>query len=141
MSVIGVLQIGVMFCSAGHFQRRQDRHLDGFLMMTVVLHWLPPHSGCFQLFASLEVSRMEFQHSDSDHAALGGSMVPRYLMSDELRQYGLWTFNAWALDGYTKVFWRELPVEALAPQLAVLLVSGVVFLLAARFLALRWETN
>ena len=51
-------------------------------------------------------------------SALGGSMVPRYVMSESLQQYGLCTFNAWALDGFDKVFWRELPVEALAPQLA-----------------------
>jgi ABC-2 type transport system permease protein len=74
-------------------------------------------------------------------SALGGSMVPRYLMSDGLQRCGLFTFNAWALDGYNKVFWRELPVSALAPQLFVLLLSGFVFLLLARLLAVRWETD
>ena len=74
-------------------------------------------------------------------SALGGSMVPRYLMSDSLQKIGLFTFNAWAIDGYDKIFWRELPVNALAPQLAVLTLSGVVFLSLARLLAVRWETR
>lgn len=68
-------------------------------------------------------------------------MVPRYVMSEQLRKYGQWTFNAWALDGYDKVFWRELPVAALAPELSVLMCSGFAFLLAARALAVRWETD
>ena len=68
-------------------------------------------------------------------------MVPRYLMSDSLQRLGLLTFNAWAIDGYDKVFWRELPVAALAPQLAVLSLSGVFFLSVARLLAIRWENG
>ena len=33
------------------------------------------------------------------------------------------TFNAWALDGYLKVFWRNAPVWQLWPQVLVLSVS------------------
>ena len=72
-------------------------------------------------------------------SALGGSMVPRYVMSDRMREMGLWTFNAWALDGYDKVFWRDLPVDALLPQLGVVMIAGIAFLLVARALAIRWE--
>lgn len=144
MSGIGVLQVGVMFLWAQLiFNVDLIGHLDGFLMMTVVTALAASAFGLF--LATLCKSRGQLNGLSVililTMSALGGSMVPRYLMSDELQQYGLWTFNAWALDGYTKVFWRELPVDALAPQLAVLLISGVVFLLAARILALRWETD
>ena len=40
-------------------------------------------------------------------SALGGSMFPRFLMSETMQKIGLLTFNAWALDGYLKVFWRN----------------------------------
>jgi ABC-2 type transport system permease protein len=72
-------------------------------------------------------------------SALGGSMFPRFLMSPGMQKVGLVTFNAWALDGYQKVFWRDLPVSALAPQLAVLAGLTAAFLIAARMLARRWE--
>jgi ABC-2 type transport system permease protein len=72
-------------------------------------------------------------------SALGGSMVPRYLMSERIQELGLFTFNAWALDGYNKVFWRDLPVEELWPQLAVLTLCGLAFIVAARLGARRWE--
>jgi hypothetical protein len=40
-------------------------------------------------------------------SALGGSMFPRFQMTDAMQRLGLLTFNAWALDGYVKVFWRN----------------------------------
>ena len=53
-------------------------------------------------------------------SALGGSMFPRFLMSETMQRIGLVTFNAWALDGYLKVFWRDAPIWELWPQVAVL---------------------
>ena len=40
-------------------------------------------------------------------SALGGSMFPRFLMSETMQKFGLLTFNGWALDGYLKVFWYQ----------------------------------
>ena len=61
-------------------------------------------------------------------------------MSESMQKVGLLTFNAWALDGYIKVFWRNAAVAELWPQVLVLLALTVVFLAAARLLARRWET-
>jgi ABC-2 type transport system permease protein len=72
-------------------------------------------------------------------SAIGGSMFPRVLMSDALKRAGLWTLNAWAIDGFTKVFWYDLPVSALWPQVTVLLAAAVVLFAVARRLARRWE--
>ena len=142
LTALGVLQVSVMFLW-GQFVFGIDLlgHLDGFLMITVVT---AAAASAFGLFLGT-LCRTRGQLNGLSvvlvltMSALGGSMVPRYVMSDSLQQFGLWTFNAWALDGYNKVFWRELPVAALAPQLAVLMVCGVGFLMAARVLALRWE--
>ena len=72
-------------------------------------------------------------------SALGGSMVPRYLMSEKIQRVGQFTFNAWALDGYNKVFWRELPLAELRMELAVLLTCAFVFIVIARLFATRWD--
>lgn len=71
-------------------------------------------------------------------SALGGSMIPRYVMSPRMQEIGLVTFNAWALDGFHKVFWLEQPVSALTPQVSVLLMTAVVLGGAARLFAGRW---
>ena len=73
-------------------------------------------------------------------SALGGSMFPRFLMSETMQKIGLVTFNAWALDGYLKVFWHERPLVELWAQLAVLTALTCVFLVVARVFARRWET-
>jgi ABC-2 type transport system permease protein len=52
---------------------------------------------------------------------------------------GLLTFNGWALDGFTKVFWRDLPLIALWPQVGVLAAITVALLALTRILARTWE--
>jgi ABC-2 type transport system permease protein len=72
-------------------------------------------------------------------SSLGGSMFPRFLMPESVQKAGLFTINAWAIDGFTKVFWRDLPVTALWPQVSVLLAVGIVLFALARRIARRWE--
>jgi linearmycin/streptolysin S transport system permease protein len=67
-------------------------------------------------------------------------MFPRFLMTDTMQKMGLVTFNAWALDGYIKVFWRNAPLLDLWPQVLVLTTLCAVFLTGARLAARRWET-
>jgi ABC-2 type transport system permease protein len=72
-------------------------------------------------------------------SSIGGSMFPRFLMPELMQKAGLLTLNAWAIDGFTKVFWRDEPLRALWPQVLVLLGAGIVLLAFARRLARRWE--
>jgi ABC-2 type transport system permease protein len=66
-------------------------------------------------------------------------MFPRFLMPEAMQKAGLLTINAWAIDGFTKVFWRDEPIWRLWPQVAVLLGAGIVLLAISRKLAQRWE--
>ncbi len=72
-------------------------------------------------------------------SSIGGSMFPRFLMPESMQRAGLLTINAWAIDGFTKVFWRDLPVTALWPQVSVLVGIGAVLFVVARRIARRWE--
>ena len=65
--------------------------------------------------------------------------MPRFIMPETLQKIGLVTFNAWAIDGFTKVFWREEPISHLWPQVLVLLCAAALFFAIARRLARRWE--
>lgn len=73
-------------------------------------------------------------------SAVGGSMFPRFLMPEAMQKAGLFTINAWAIDGFTKVFWRDLPVSQLWQQVSVLLAIGIGLFLIARRIARRWES-
>jgi ABC-2 type transport system permease protein len=72
-------------------------------------------------------------------SSIGGSMFPRFLMPEAMQKAGLLTINAWAIDGFTKVFWRDEPVTHLWPQVMVLLVTAAALFLIARRLSRRWE--
>jgi ABC-2 type transport system permease protein len=144
LTLLGFVQVAVMF-AWGQLVFGIDLvgHLDGFVMMTLVTSSAAAAFGL--LLATLCKTRGQLNGLSVililTMSALGGSMVPRYVMSEPMRKMGQWTFNAWALDGYDKVFWRDLPVAALWPQLGVLMAAGVGFLLVARALATRWECD
>jgi ABC-2 type transport system permease protein len=144
LTLLGCVQVTVMFLWAQLvFGLDLMGHLDGFAMMTVATSAAAASFGLF--LATLCRTRGQLGGLSVvavlTMSALGGSMVPRYVMSESLREAGLWTFNAWALDGYDKVFWRELPPNELGPQLAVLMGTAFLLLAAARLLAIRWEVN
>ncbi|MEL6107504.1 MAG: ABC transporter permease [Planctomycetota bacterium] len=144
LSVIGFLQVCVMFIwGALVFEIDLLGHIDGFVMMTLVTSGAAAAFGLF--LATLCKTRGQLNGLSVililTMSALGGSMVPRYVMSQGMRDLGQWTFNAWALDGYDKVFWRNMPVESLSAELGVLMAAGVAFLLVARALAVRWESD
>ncbi len=67
-------------------------------------------------------------------------MFPRFLMPESMQKMSLVFFNSWALDGFRNVFWRELPLFQLWPQIGALLAFALVFLLLARQFARKWES-
>jgi ABC-2 type transport system permease protein len=142
ITLVGMSQIVVMFLYAMlAFRLDLFPHLPGFAVMTVVTAATAAAFGLF--LASLCRTRQQLGGISTlvilILSALGGSMFPRFLMSDAMQRLGLLTFNAWALDGFTKVFWRDAPVTQLGPQVGVLAAFLVAFLTLARVVARRWE--
>jgi ABC-2 type transport system permease protein len=116
-------------------------HIPGFLVMGLSTAFAVAAFG--MLLASLAKTRAQLGAISTllilTMSSIGGSMFPRYLMSDAMQKAGQFTLNSWAIDGFTKVFWRDQPVTALWPQVAVLLGAGAVLFLLARRFARRWE--
>jgi len=142
VTLLGMLQITVMFVYAMlAFRLDLLRHLPGFALMTVLTAGVASAFGL--LLATLCRTRAQLGGISMlvilPISALGGSMFPRFLMSEAMQRMGLMTFNAWALDGYVKVFWRNVPLPELWPQAAVLAGFMVAFLALARLFARRWE--
>jgi ABC-2 type transport system permease protein len=140
--LLGIGQLTIMFLWGQLvFGLPLSSHLPGFLIMTVCT--AAAAAGFGLVLATVSRSRQQLAGISTiiilAMSAVGGSMFPRFLMSETMQKIGLVTFNAWALDGYLKVFWRELPLTALWPQVAVLLSLTIVFLVVARTFARRWE--
>lgn len=142
LTLVGVVQVTIMFAWAQIvFQLDVLRRLDGFLMMTVVTAGAA--AALALLLAAACRTRAQLNAISVilvlTMSALGGSMVPRYLMSDSMQELGRLTFNAWAIDGYMKLFWRDLPTGEIWPELAVMAGATIIMLAIARLLAIRWE--
>jgi len=140
--MIGCLQTTLMFTAGWlFFGLNLFGHLDGFAVMTLVT------AGAAASFALMMAAMCKTRTQLGwvstililSMSALGGSMVPRYLMSETIQSVGQFTFNAWALDGYNKIFWRELPLTELKTELGVLVTCSFVFIVLARIFATRWD--
>jgi ABC-2 type transport system permease protein len=144
LAMLGALQVMVMFAwGMMVFRLPLLAHLPGFAVMTVATAMCTAAFGL--VLATLARTRQQLAGLANmvvlSFSAVGGSMFPRFLMSETLQKAGLVCFNSWALDGFIKVFWRDAPVSALWPQVAVLLAWTVVFLAIARRVARRWEVG
>ena len=143
LALIGIAQLTVMFLWGWLvYSLPLFSHLPGFFVMTMVTASAAAALGL--VLATLARSRAQLSGFSTililTMSALGGSMFPRFLMSESMQKVGLLTFNAWALDGYLKVFWRDAPVWQLWPQVLVLASLTAAFLGLSRLLARRWET-
>jgi ABC-2 type transport system permease protein len=142
LALIGAAQLTVMFLwGTMVFGLPLFSHIPGFAVMTAVTAAAAAALGL--VLATLARSRAQLSGFSTililTMSALGGSMFPRFLMTETMQTIGLVTFNAWALDGYLKVFWRDSPLIELWPQVLVLAGLCATFLAVARLLARRWE--
>jgi ABC-2 type transport system permease protein len=140
--VLGCLQITVMFVWAELMFRIQlGQHIAGFCVMT--FSTAAATASFAMLLATLCKSRAQLNAVSVviilSMSAVGGSMIPRFAMSDRMKEIGQWTFNAWALDGYQKVFWYQTPVTSLFKEVSVLLGSALVLGILTLMLSGRWK--
>lgn len=144
LSLQGFVQVTLMFIWGSlvfGLQLWTPRHLAGFTLMTVVTAVSASAFGL--VLATACRTRAQLGGVSTilvlTMSVVGGSLFPRYLMPEWLQMVGLATFNAWALDGYQKVFWYDRPLLDLWPQVTVLVGVTLVFLAVSRRLARRWE--
>ncbi len=140
--LLAFTQLTVMFVFAWLVYRVDlPSHIPGFVVMGLCTSFAVAAFG--MLLASICRTRGQLGALSTilimSMSAIGGSMFPRYFMPKAMQTAGLFTINGWAIDGFTKVFWRDMPVSALWPQVSVLVSIGVVLFLVARQIARRWD--
>jgi ABC-2 type transport system permease protein len=141
-TLLAFIQLTVMFLWGwAVFKLPLFSHIPGFLVMGLCTAFAVATFG--MLLASICGTRAQLGALSTlvilIMSSIGGSMFPRFMMPAAMQKAGLFTINAWAIDGFTKVFWRDLPVQQLWPQVCVLLAIGIVLSLVARRIARRWE--
>jgi ABC-2 type transport system permease protein len=141
-TLLAFMQLTVMFLWGwAVFKLDLLTHIPGFLVMGLCTAFAVAAFG--MLLASICSTRAQLGALSTlvilIMSSVGGSMFPRFMMPAAMQKAGLFTINAWAIDGFTNVFWRDYPVQQLWPQVCVLLAIGVALSLIARRIARRWE--
>jgi ABC-2 type transport system permease protein len=141
-SLLAFLQLVVMFLWGwAVFKLDFWSHIPGFVVMGAFTAFAVAAFGL--LLASICRTRAQLGALSTlvilVMSSIGGSMFPRFLMSETMQKAGLFTINAWAIDGFTKIFWRDEPISHLWPQVLVLMGIAIVLFAIARRVARRWE--
>jgi ABC-2 type transport system permease protein len=141
-SLLAFAQLVVMFLWGwAVFKLDFWNHIPGFIVMGVCTSVAVAAFG--MLLASICSTRAQLGALSTliilVMSSIGGSMFPRFLMPEAMQKAGLLTINAWAIDGFTKIFWRDEPISSLWPQVLVLLSIAIVLFAIARRIARRWE--
>jgi ABC-2 type transport system permease protein len=142
LCTLGIAQLIVMFVwGAVVFKLELMSHLAGFAIMALATAVACSAFGL--LLASIARTRQQLGAITTltvlSLSALGGSMFPRFLMPEAMQKAGLVLFNAWAIEGFTRVFWRDEPLQSLIVPTLVLLGCAVVFFAIAVRMTRRFE--
>jgi ABC-2 type transport system permease protein len=139
----GSVQTLVIFLVAwATYARQWPGALWAWLLMTIAL--ATAAAGLTLLVATLARSTRQSQTAANVlilvASAVGGSMVPRYLMPAWLQAAGWLSPNAWVIEGYTRALGPDPQRVASVQPAIVLLAVGLIGWLVARRRVGGWET-
>lgn len=130
----GFLQASIIFLIAWlGFGLDLPAHLGPWAITTALAAWAS--AGLLLWFVSLCRTRAQAQTLGNILilvvSAIGGSMVPRFFMPENIQAVGWATPNTWALEAYAAIFWRGETTDAMLIPWAALGVAGLVGLILA----------
>jgi len=64
-------------------------------------------------------------------SAIGGSMIPLFIMPEIMQKVAMVSVNYWAIQGFYDIFWRELPITDVLEKVGVLMCFGLVLSIIA----------
>lgn len=143
LTLQGVLQVGLIFLVAAVLYR-VDATSQPIPWLLTTLAAAAAAAGLGLAVASACTSKQQAQTISTFVvlvcSAIGGSMVPRFMMPSWLQEIGWYTPNAWAIEAYHGALWRGETLAELLPELAWLTAMaafGVLVALAVSRLRLR----
>lgn len=131
---ISVLQLTVMFLFARLFLNMDMRvSIPGLILLIISTSFAVSSLGIFM--AAIAKTRQQAQNLSTIiilvMSAIGGSMIPLFIMPSILQKIALLSVNYWGIQGFYDLFWRGLPFEEILSKILVLLSIGVIMTLAS----------
>lgn len=134
LTLQGIVQVGLIFAIAALIYGVDITDAFGFWLLTTGAA-AAAAAGLALAVAALCTTRQQAQTVSTFlvlvFSAIGGSMVPRFMMPDWAQTLGRFTPNAWAIEAYYGTVGRGEGLPDLFPEIVRLCAMAVVGLLAA----------
>lgn len=127
--IVSLMQLTVMFVFAAIFLDLDlSINIKALILMIFATAFAVSSLGIF--LAAIAKSRQQAQSLSTliilVMSAIGGSMIPLFIMPDIMNKIAVMSVNYWSIQGFYDIFWRELPISEILPEIMVLTVSGLV---------------
>ena len=131
---ISVIQLTAMFLFAWLILNMDMRvNIPGLILMIIATSFAVSSLGIF--LAAVAKTRQQAQNLSTIiilvMSAIGGSMIPLFIMPAILQKIALLSVNYWGIQGFYDIFWRNLPLEEILPKILILLSIGIFMTLAS----------
>ena len=126
---ISILQLSAMFLFAWLILNMDLRvNIPALILMIIATAFAVSSLGIF--LAAVAKTRQQAQNLSTIiiliMSAIGGSMIPLFIMPSILQKIALLSVNYWGIQGFYDVFWRTLPLKAILPKIIILLSIGII---------------
>jgi len=131
---ISILQLTAMFVFAWLiFNMDLSVNVPALILMIIATAFAVSSLGIF--LAAIARTRQQAQNLSTIiiliMSAIGGSMIPLFIMPSILQKIALLSVNYWGIQGFYDVFWRTLPLESILPKILILMGIGIILTLAS----------
>jgi ABC-2 type transport system permease protein len=126
---ISILQLTSMFLFAGlMFKMDLSINIPALILMILATAFAVSSLGIF--LAAIAKTRQQAQNLSTIliliMSAIGGSMIPLFIMPSILQKIALLSVNYWGIQGFYDIFWRALPLELILPKILILMGIGII---------------
>ena len=131
---ISILQLTAMFLFAWLIlSMDMSVNIPGLIFMIIATSFAVSSLGIF--LAAVVKTRQQAQNLSTIiilvMSAIGGSMIPLFVMPTILQKIALLSVNYWGIQGFYDLFWRVLPLEEILPKILILMSIGLIMTLAS----------
>jgi ABC-type Na+ efflux pump permease subunit len=132
--LISILQLTAMFLFAWLILNMDmNVNIPALILMIMATSFAVSSLGIF--LAAVVKTRQQAQNLSTIiilvMSAIGGSMIPLFIMPSILQKIAVISVNYWGIQGFYDIFWRALPLEAILPKILVLFCIGFVLTVAS----------
>jgi ABC-type Na+ efflux pump permease subunit len=134
---ISVIQLTAMFLYAWLvLNMDMNVNIPGLILMIIATSFAVSGLGIF--LAAIAKTRHQAHNLSTIiilvMSALGGSMIPLFIMPAIFQKIAVLSVNYWGIQGFYDLFWRVLPLADIIPKIMVLMGMGLIFTMTSIWL-------